>query len=100
MSRNHGAPPRRDYMKSLRISLVIVGLVFFLATTSSHAQMAGTGQIVGTVMDPSGAAIVGAEVSLTDAATGDTRTSTSNDAGRYVFSNLPPGKYDVTINKQ
>ncbi len=86
-------------MRSHRISLVIMSLVFFLATISSYAQMAGTGQIVGTVMDPSGAAIIGAEVSLTDTATGDTRTSTSNDAGRYVFSNLPSGKYDVTINK-
>jgi hypothetical protein len=61
--------------------------------------MAGTGQVVGTVMDASGAAIAGAEVTLTDTATNEPRTSMSNDAGRYVFPNIPPGIYNITINK-
>jgi Carboxypeptidase regulatory-like domain len=90
-------------MRVNRVTLAVVvvcSLLFFLHPILSHAQMAGTGQVVGTVMDASGAAIVDAEVTLTDTATNEPRTSMSNGAGRYVFSNVPPGKYDVTINKQ
>lgn len=61
--------------------------------------MAGTGQVVGTVMDASGAAIVGAEVTITDTTTNEARTTTSNDAGRYVFTNITPGNYNISINK-
>jgi hypothetical protein len=61
--------------------------------------MAGTGQVVGTVVDSSGAAIADASVTLTDNATSDVRTTTTNDVGRYVFPNVRPGKYNITINK-
>ena len=88
-------------MKVSRVALVVVlvSAVLLLVPNFTYAQMAGTGQVVGTVMDASGAAIAGAEVTLTDTATNETRTSTSNDAGRYVFSNIPPGRYNITINK-
>jgi hypothetical protein len=38
-------------------------------------------------------------VTITDVATNASRTATTNDAGRYHFPNLPPGKYDVVVNK-
>lgn len=63
------------------------------------AQTAGTGVIVGTVTDPTGAAVTGATVTLTDTATNAVRTATTNQAGRYDFPNLPPGKYTLTISK-
>lgn len=62
------------------------------------AQTAGTGVIVGTVIDPTGATIFGATVTLKDAATNAVRTASTNQAGRYDFPNLPPGKYDLIIN--
>jgi len=62
-------------------------------------QTAGTGVIVGTVTDPSGAAIAGATVTLTDTATSAERTAITNDSGRYDFPNVQPGKYNVTISK-
>jgi len=64
-----------------------------------RGQLAGTGVIVGTVTDPSGAAVPGATVTVTDTSTNASRSATTNDAGRYNFPNLPPGKYDVVINK-
>jgi hypothetical protein len=64
-----------------------------------QGQMAGSGVIVGTVTDPSGAAVPGATVTVTDTSTSASRSATTNDAGRYNFPNLPPGKYDVVINK-
>jgi hypothetical protein len=54
---------------------------------------------VGTVTDPSGAAVPEAAVTLTDTATNSERTTTTNEAGRYNFPNLPPGKYSLTISK-
>jgi hypothetical protein len=63
------------------------------------AQMAGTGQIDGTVADKSGGAVVGATVTLTDSQTNIARTATTNDSGRYVFSSVAPGVYSLTINK-
>jgi len=63
------------------------------------AQMAGTGQVVGTVTDPSGAAIVDAMVTFTDTATNTTRTAMTNESGRYIFSNVQPGRYNLTISK-
>jgi len=62
-------------------------------------QMAGTGSVVGTVTDPSGAAVAGATVTLTDVATSSARTSVTNESGRYFIANVLPGTYDITISK-
>ena len=56
------------------------------------------GSISGTVLDPSGAAIAGVAVSVTEQATGHVITSQTNSAGRYVFSSLPAGVYDLKIS--
>jgi len=62
-------------------------------------QAASSGTVAGTVTDPSGAAVVGATVTLTEPSTGASRTATTNDAGRYIFANVSAGKYNATINK-
>jgi hypothetical protein len=56
-----------------------------------------TGTILGTVTDPSGAAISGATVTAHNTATGETRTATTGSAGTYVFPEEPVGTYDVTV---
>ncbi|HYA65009.1 MAG TPA: carboxypeptidase-like regulatory domain-containing protein [Candidatus Sulfotelmatobacter sp.] len=89
------------------MKIISVGLlVFFLAVAilalnpgNVFAQTGGTGIVVGTVTDPSGAAVPGATVTLTDTATNAERTATTNDTGRYNFPNVPPGNYNVTISK-
>jgi hypothetical protein len=80
--------------------------VFFLAVTilalnsgDVIAQTGGTGIVVGTVIDPSGAAVPGATVTLTDTATNSERTATTNETGRYDFPNVPPGNYSLTFSK-
>jgi Carboxypeptidase regulatory-like domain len=40
-----------------------------------------------------------ATVTLTDTASQETRTATSNSAGFYTFVNVPPGTYDITVTK-
>jgi hypothetical protein len=63
-------------------------------------QMAGTGSVTGTVTDPSGAIVVGAQVTLADTSTNAQRTATSNETGRYVFPNVPPGTYSMTTTRE
>jgi hypothetical protein len=43
--------------------------------------------------------VTGATVTLTDKSTNSARTTVSNDAGRYIFTNVPPGSYQVSANQ-
>ncbi|HEX4169828.1 MAG TPA: carboxypeptidase-like regulatory domain-containing protein [Bryobacteraceae bacterium] len=70
--------------------------LLWLASPASP-QNTSSGTISGQVTDPQGAAIPGAQVSLTDKTTSAVRTSLSNDTGRYDFFNLPPGVYDLAV---
>ncbi|HZT29588.1 MAG TPA: carboxypeptidase regulatory-like domain-containing protein [Bryobacteraceae bacterium] len=56
-----------------------------------------TGKIAGTVLDPSGAAVVDAKITATAVATGLTRTASSGGDGGYVFPLLPVGIYNVSV---
>ncbi len=76
-------------------------LVPFAALTcfvcfSAKAQVA-TGDILGTVVEASGAAIPGAVLHLENSGTHETRDVKSNGSGEYVFSALQPGTYVVTV---
>src|SRR5215475_6561596 len=85
-----------------RIRVCLLSCLLALCLGSAHivmGQTAGTGVVVGTVTDPSGAAISGATVTLTYTATNAVRTATTNDTGRYNFPNVQPGQYNLTITK-
>jgi hypothetical protein len=74
-------------------------LAVFLVPHSLFAQTANTGTVEGVVIDPSGAAVVGAGVNLVDTSTGISRAAATNEAGRYFYANVVPGKYTLTITK-
>ena len=57
------------------------------------ATAQSTSQLNGSVSDPTGASVPGAQVTLIDASTGLKRTATSNGAGLYQFLDVPPGNY-------
>jgi len=73
--------------------------LFAVAPSSLFAQSASTGTVAGTVTDPSGGAIIGATVTMTDTATNIPRSEITNDAGRYFFANVVPSAYNVSVNK-
>ncbi|MDR3724484.1 MAG: carboxypeptidase regulatory-like domain-containing protein [Terracidiphilus sp.] len=75
---------------------LVVVLVALLAAPAARAQ--GLGRIVGTVTDPSGAAIPGVKVVATQAGTGVATETVTNSTGGYVFPVLPPTKYNVTFS--
>ncbi|MBI1791815.1 MAG: TonB-dependent receptor [Acidobacteria bacterium] len=57
------------------------------------------GEITGEVRDPTGAVIGGASITITNVATNATRNATSNDSGVYGFPSLPPGIYNIKVEK-
>jgi len=77
--------------------LVRTAFVAFLWTTMVWAQ--ATSQITGTVHDPSGGAIPGATVRVTQTDTGFTSSMVTSSQGDYVLPNLPVGPYRLEVTK-
>ena len=80
---------------------IVVALLFtvFLATAPMFGQSLTTGNITGTVVDPSHAVVANAPVSLNGLDTGSTASTTTNSNGGYSFSLLKPGHYQVTVKQ-
>jgi hypothetical protein len=80
----------------------IWGLVILAALScaaSVWAQSSSSGTLSGQVTDQQGAVIAGTEVEIVDPTTNISTKTATNDAGRYIFSNVAPGKYRVTFAK-
>ncbi|HZU26288.1 MAG TPA: carboxypeptidase-like regulatory domain-containing protein [Bryobacteraceae bacterium] len=78
---------------ALRTSILYLG--FFLISTILVFAQSDLGSISGYVKDPTGATIPNAKVTVRNQ-TGLTRTATTNDAGYYTITNLPPAMYSLT----
>ncbi|HEV2387893.1 MAG TPA: carboxypeptidase-like regulatory domain-containing protein [Candidatus Acidoferrales bacterium] len=76
---------------------VILLLALTLAPAAAFAQSATTGLVSGTVLDPSGAAIPGAKVSLEQSGTSLALTAQTGATGRYVFPAVTPGDYTLRV---
>jgi hypothetical protein len=73
----------------------ILALAALLAPVGALAQ--STGRIVGVVQDPSGAVVPAVDVEATNVLTGLEWTASTDEAGRFVFSRLPVGEYQVRV---
>lgn len=78
--------------------LALFGAAAWLLAAPASAQFF-RGTILGTVRDESGAVIPNASVALTRQGTQETRTSTSDAAGNYVFPALLPGAYSLEVKQ-
>jgi hypothetical protein len=88
-------------MKAMRkLALLSVVLASLLVMAGTLKAQTATGQITGTVKDPSGAVMPGVKVTLTSQLTAMTREVTTSASGDYVFPLLPVGVYSVTAEKQ
>jgi outer membrane receptor protein involved in Fe transport len=63
------------------------------------SQTRDTASIFGTVDDAQGAAMPGAVITLTTVATGQVRSTISDESGRYTFNLLPVGSYHVAVEQ-
>lgn len=75
-------------------------LAFLLLLPLALFSQGYFGTVSGELTDPSGAVIQGAKVVLTDQARGFTYNATSDSAGRYLFTAIPPGLYTVSAEMQ
>src|ERR1035437_4415346 len=78
------------------------GLVFLVVCGVASAGVLGFGQatngsLTGQVSDPSGAAIPGATVTLTNVDTNYPQKATGDSVGVYLFKLVPPGNYTLAI---
>jgi hypothetical protein len=85
----------------MRVSRIL--FVFFLAASllaplPIHSQGIG-GSISGTVKEEGGGAVAAAVVKLINQQTGQTRTVSTGDTGRYQIREVPPGVYDITVER-
>jgi hypothetical protein len=79
---------------------LVLCLGIFLSPGAPPAwSQAITGTISGQVTDQQNAAVLGAEVKVTDPTTNKSQASLTNEAGRYIFLNVSPGSYSITVTK-
>lgn len=78
--------------------LAFFALLISVCAIPAFAQ-AGRGGLSGTITDPSGGLVSGAQVVLLNQATGVTLHTTTNSAGLYSFVSLNPGAYQITVNQ-
>jgi outer membrane receptor protein involved in Fe transport len=90
------------HVSALSVSLFVLALLVFVTASSSgpaYGQQA-TAQITGTVKDPTGAVVVGAEITLRNTNTNITHKAKTNKDGIYLFTLVPIGTYELTIEHQ
>jgi Carboxypeptidase regulatory-like domain len=81
------------------LSAACVSLFLLPIAPIAHAQGVGaSGELTGTVSDPSGAAIANASIRITQAARGFERTATTDEGGGYKFTGLAPANYEITVS--
>jgi hypothetical protein len=76
--------------------LVLAAACCLFASQLLLAQSATTGEISGTVSDPSGAVVPNVPVTLKSVEKGFTQSATTNSQGAYRFSLLAPGNYTIS----
>src|SRR6202047_3756206 len=77
-------------------ALAITLIYSLIAAVSGHARVTGP-TLSGTITDPSGAVIAGAQVSARNTATAITKDATTDSAGFYTIPNLQAGNYEVKV---
>lgn len=83
-------------MRSIHSILLVA---FVVALASGVFAQTSTTSLRGTVLDPSGAVVPGAQITLNNEATGFQVAKVTNPNGEYNFLQIPPGKYTVTVNQ-
>src|ERR1051326_174935 len=85
--------------RCLRVVLAVV-IVAAVGSPSFAQGLGGAGTVQGTVKDPTGGVMQSVQVRISNPVSGFSRTISTDAAGRYVFSNLPPSPYHITVEAQ
>lgn len=79
--------------------LFIVCFLLFAVQAQLSAQFT-VGRVDGTILDPSGSAVVGARVQITSDSTNIVRKFETTADGLYFFAAIPPGRYDLRVERE
>src|SRR5450759_2650799 len=92
---------KRSTAARVRPSLTFsIKLCTLLALFAAACFAQTFGEITGRISDSTGASVAGATVTLTNTNTNAVRTTTSTDAGDYSLPSVPPGGYNVKVERQ
>jgi hypothetical protein len=93
----HTAQSRFGRVLASSVKLLLAAIVMLMIPGIGLSQTATTATIQGTVSDPKGAVIQGAEVELMNTATNQVFKQVTNESGQYTFSSVSPGVYKITV---
>jgi outer membrane receptor protein involved in Fe transport len=88
-----------SFVTKLRIPTLVLIVALIALSTPVFGQTLITGEIAGTISDPTNAVVPAAVVNLKSLDTGATESTITNGAGVYRFSLLKPGHYQVTVTQ-
>ena len=88
------------YVRRFGACLVLYVLIVFLDVPVSAQGLGGAGTLQGTIKDPTGGVMQAVEVRIGNPMSGYSRTAVTDQAGRYVFTNLPPNSYHLAVDVQ
>src|SRR5260370_2322777 len=86
----------------MRLSYLAAAMLLFafLFTGTALFAQSATGQVNGTIVDPTGAFVPNVKVTITNQGTKISKTTNSNASGYYLFINLQPGIYVLVVESQ
>src|SRR5438270_3628429 len=87
---------KRLHFRTASLFLLAIGIMLSISPLRAQSTY---GSVTGLVTDASGAAMAGAQVTLTNLGTSDRRTQSTGNDGLYLFPNLLPGRYSIDIEK-
>ena len=83
---------------SIAFAFLIVVSIFSTASVCARAQGLSAGTVTGVVVDPNGAVVPNATVTIANSVTGYTRAASSGTDGTFRFDNVPLNNYQVTVS--
>ena len=82
------------------VGFCLLACLVALGATTAYAQVAGSGTIQGVVLDPSGAIVPGATVTIHNPVSGYARSAETDSQGQFNFPNVPFDSYHLTVKAQ
>lgn len=90
---------RQIWLRPFLVGMTVLALCVLVPCEFVHGQTTVRGGFHGTITDATGAMVPGASIVIKNLGTGVTRPVTSDSAGIYTITQVPPAHYSITITK-